>query len=127
MGPSDAATPEAPRKITSRAAIKLSDCFSRLPQGLSGPESRTAQCRDEMANVARPETVMAVPTAIANVPSTPAQNKPWPTEKISRSNAPVQGRMPIANAIGIALRHDHAPAASRGLGICACPHPQAGP
>jgi hypothetical protein len=60
---------------------------------------------------------MAVPSAMAKVAATPAQNSPCVTAKTSTRIAPVQGRMPTENTTAKTLRHENGPASARASTI----------
>ena len=89
----------------------------RAAQGLSAPPAiLVARLREPTAIAASADTVIAVPSAIANAAKTPAHIIPIDDAKISTRIAPLQGRMPIDSASVQASLHDHAPASADGGG-----------
>ena len=60
--------------------------------------------------------VTAVPSAIANVASTPAANRPCASANTSTRIAPEQGRTPAAITVPAASRQENAPSSAAGSG-----------
>ena len=75
-----------------------------LDQTLFAPPSFNANSREPSASVASAATVMAVPSAMAKVAATPAQNSPCVSAKTRTRIAPVHGLMPTENTTAITLR-----------------------
>src|SRR4029079_10139570 len=81
-----------------------------LVQVLFVPPSLSASSREPSASVASAATVIAVPSAMAMVPSTPAQNRPCVSAKTRTRIAPVHGLIPTENTTGMTLRQENGPA-----------------
>src|SRR5215470_46536 len=73
------------------------------------PPSLSASSREPSASVASTATVMAVPSAMAKVAATPAQNSPCVSAKTRTRIAPVHGLMPTENTTAITLRQEDGP------------------
>ena len=67
--------------------------------------------------------VTAVPSAIANVASTPAANSPCASANTSTRIAPEQGRTPAAITVPAASRQENAPSSAAGSGAWTQPQP----
>src|SRR5262252_6801461 len=81
------------------------------------PPSLSASSREPSASVASAATVMAVPSAMAKVAATPAQNSPCVSAKTRTRIAPVHGLMPTENTTAITLRQgEHHVSPNMGMG-----------
>ena len=82
-------------------------------QTLFAPPSLSASSREPSASVANAATVIAVPSAMAKVAATPAQNSPCVNAKTRTRIAPVHGLIPTENTTAIILRQEGCPASCR--------------
>jgi hypothetical protein len=96
-----------------------------VAQRLSVPANLVASSLEPTASATRIETVMAVPSAIAIVAKTPAQNSPMLRANNRTAMAPVQGRMPMESASDQALVQHHVPPS--WLGVATWTWPQQAP
>src|SRR6185312_2878366 len=88
-----------------------------LVQVALAPPSLNASSREPSARLASTATVMAVPSAMAKVAATPAQNSPCVSANTSTRIAPVQGLIPTETTTAITLRQENGPASSRASTI----------
>ena len=75
--------------------------------------------------VAMAATVMAVPSPMMKVETTPVQNSPCASANTSTRMAPEHGRKPTATMAESPRFHPPGPASSSGSGACACPQAEA--
>ena len=86
---------------------------------------RLAQALAPTAIVAMAATVMAVPSPMMKVATTPAQNNPCASANTSTRIAPEHGRKPTATIAESPRCQPPGPASSSGSGAWACPQAEA--
>ena len=116
-GPSEPTNRIKPKTSTASdpptpATVRTAPDHRELPT----PPRRMASSRDPTASAARAETVMAVPSAMANVAKTPAHSSPCDSANPRTKIAPVHGRMPTAKARPRARVQDQSPTSWLGSG-----------
>ena len=93
------------------APMRIAELFSE--------EKRMAAFFAVTASVARIETVIAVPMAMANTDNTPPKKRPFNSANDKTIMAPEQGRMPTARTADHACFKETVPDSVFGSGICA--------
>lgn len=112
-GPREAANNIDPNRKMINAPPMAQAVHTASAQVEFAPPNLIANSREPSASDASTATVMAVPSAMAKVAATPAQNNPWVRANTSTRIAPVHGLIPTENTTAIVLRQENGPASCR--------------
>ena len=116
-GPKEARNSSRPNRKITTAPPMVQAVHTALVQVAFLPPSLSASSREPSARLASTATVMAVPSAMANVAATPAQNNPCVKANTNTRIAPVHGLMPTENTTAMTLRQENGPASCRASTI----------